>query len=165
MGKVAEAPDRPPGLAWLIVFLANLPIPLMLGWIFTEKQGRIGMALAIVLWWLMGHLVCRLSRGFDLALVTGGMLVGLTQFFPFLHLKAGAWSLFVGSKLGQVAAFPLGHDSPGDFTVLTELGGFIATTLTGGILIAVALACGAVLRAITPGPSRTHPKPGWHGES
>ena len=159
MGKSADATARPSGLAWLMVFLANLPIPLMFGWIFTAKHGRLGMAAAILLWWLMGHQICRTSRGFNLALVTGGLLVGLSQIFPILQSQAGAWSLGIGSKLGQVKPV---HGE--EFMVLTELGGFLVTMLTGGILIAVALACGSVIRAITPGPSRSHPKPAWDGE-
>jgi len=59
MGKVAEAPDRPPYRAWLVVFLANLPFPLYFAVFLTAKRGRIGMVVAIVLCWYLGHRICK----------------------------------------------------------------------------------------------------------
>jgi len=158
MGKVAEAPDRPPYRAWLVVFLANLPVPLMFAWNLTMQHGRIGMAVAIVLCWYFGHRVGAKSRWIDRALVAGGIVVALSQVIGILHISAGVMSLEIGSRLGQVTSNEWGPRE------ITELGGLLVTILTGGILMTVAMVCGSVICLIFPDRRPRDPEQGWDGE-
>jgi len=74
---------------------------------------------------------------------------------------AGIVSLSIGSRLGQ--ATEVGHGGP---MQMTELGEFLVTMLTGGMLLAVALVCGSIIRAVIFSDSgRPNPKPGWDGEA
>lgn len=141
MVKSYTATARPMCRAWLVVFLANLPVPLFFGWAFTTQHGRFGMATAIVVWWLLGHQVCKASRWCGLAIVAGGIFVAMSQFLPVLQLYAGAVSLGIGSRLGQA------WDEGGEQQVTTELGGFLVTMLTGGLLMVVAVMCGSIISA------------------
>ena len=162
MGKPEEAAGRPLSRAWLTVFLANSPVPLFYAWFLTAKHGRIGMVAAIVLWWSLGHLVCKTNRRLGLSLVAGGILVALSQCFPLLQIIAGMVSLNIYGRLAQAVA---GGSVRGP-QEQTEFGGFLVTMLTGGMLMAVALGFGSVIRAVIfSGPWRLHSKPGWDGEA
>ena len=75
------------------------------------------------------------------ALVRGGVGIGLAQLIPVLQLMAGLVAMDVGRLLCQVD----GND------IRSEPGGFIMTTVTGGLLMCAALVLGLIFRVIMPG--------------
>ncbi len=132
-------------IAWAVVFAANLVTPIFFSWYITSEHGRVGMLAAIGLLWLLGHYGCGKSQDHSRTLIVGGACVALSQFFPLLQMFAGLASLSVVNVLGQM---PTVGEMPS--TPPTELGGFLATTLTGCLLIAVAwLVGGPASRAIS----------------
>jgi hypothetical protein len=136
MAKVAPHPGLR-AVAWLAVFALELITPLRWGWECTQDGGRVGMIVAVALIYLAGHWACVCSGRTTFVLVTGGACVGLSQVFPLLHITAGMKSLELISAAGMT--------NRGDVyfsTGLTELGGFLATCLTGAQLLAVAVVCG-----------------------
>ena len=117
-------------VVWTLVFVANLLVPLMLGWSTTRNHGRVAMFVAIVMLWFVGDNAGKKGRTLGSGLLVGGVVVGLSQIYPFLQLIAGLIALTVAKQLGQANE---------EFDVTSELGGFIATTVTGGLLMAAAL--------------------------
>ena len=140
----ASQPRRGVYLAWVSVFLFNLAVPFFLGWSMTGTHGRIGLSLAVILLLTSGCWVCTVAPKLGKALIVGGVVVGLAQLFPVLQIFAGMASLAVGEVLGLVDAG--GEVSPPG--VRSEFGGFIATIMTGGILMAVSVGIGATLRRL-----------------
>ena len=120
-------------LAWATVFGVNLIVPLWLGWDMTSGVGRVGLVLAIVLWLLLGHLLCARSRKLRFLLVAGGVCVGLSQLLPLLQIWAGMNS-------GMIISMASGFSDRA-----TGLYGFLMTLLTGGQLILVAIVSGQVV--------------------
>lgn len=133
-GKIARS-KGPMIAAWIVVFHANLPVPLLFGVMFTHKAGRWGIIVAILILLTLGAFVVSWSRRGGLAVVVGGWIVATSQFWPLLQFYAGI--------VGLSVAHGEGKKGPSDRE--DEMGGFIATILTGGILITVALAIGAAL--------------------
>jgi hypothetical protein len=136
-------------VVWTLVFAGNLVVPLLFGWDMTEGAGRVGMALAVPLLWLAGLLGAGRSARCRPAAIAGGICVGLSQVFPLLHFATGVVSLGVTKQLlwgppilGEVGGPRLASVSEG----------FLATLLTGGLLLVAAASCGlvavTVLRAI-----------------
>ncbi|WP_435018438.1 hypothetical protein TA3x_000412 [Tundrisphaera sp. TA3] len=133
-GKIARS-KGPMIVAWIAVFCANLPVPLFLAAGLTQKAGKGGMILAILLMLALGAMAVSASRKGGWAVVIGGWIVAVSQLMPVLHIIAG--SMGMSAALGGTKAYSAGLDD--------EPGGFIATIVTGGILITIALAIGAVL--------------------
>jgi hypothetical protein len=98
-----------------------------------------------------GHLACRIGPGIAFALVVGGFLVALTQFFPLLHIVVGSLSLYVVSVRGN----PPEVSQP--YTLHSEVGGFIATALTGLFFVSLALSVGWCLYELFAKPRRFVP--------
>jgi hypothetical protein len=124
---------------WTLIFVANLPIALLLGGTQTDRFGRLGMATAIVLVWLLGLFGTRLSKDFARILVPGSACVVPLQFFPILHIFAGAFAVETTERFV--------HRPP--HMPLSGAGGFCATIFTGAQLIFVAMLCGLVIREWT----------------
>jgi hypothetical protein len=122
-------------IAWLIVYAINLIMPLRMSGEVLGTGGRVGMWVAVVFLWLIGHLVCVWSKDIARVLVAGGACVGVSQFCPLLQILAGMISIQIVETLGQGTVRNEFHP-----TELTELGGFLATCLTGAqLLLAAAL--------------------------
>ena len=134
---------------WAIVYILNLPICLFLGWGATQGSGRFGMFAGIVLLFALGLWASNLSRLLDLALIVGGIVVGLSQFAPIAQLLVGGFCVNIVAGLSETNLTP---DPP---TLRRFEGGLLATLATGGILMTVALLIGLFIRLITPG--------GWWG--
>lgn len=144
---------RPLVLAWVAVYLLNLIFPLFAGWSVTGKGGRVGMFLGILLLLATGCLAVVKSRRFGIALVVGGVFVAVGQLLPIAQLGAGTIGLYAAQLLGLVTLrWP--DDDIGDIN--GEPGGFVATVITGGLLMVPAAIIGMVFQAIwraaaTPG--------------
>ncbi len=137
----------PSQISWFLVFVANLPVPLMFGLEATREGGRFGMCLAIISLWAVVSFAC--SREVRWCFTAGGFVVGLTQFIPFLQMMAGSVSLAVCSQAGleipRNAGFEHGFRGAAG---LTELGGYTATILTGVQLMLLAFIIGMTGRFI-----------------
>jgi MFS family permease len=128
--------------AWIFVCAINMAVPLLFSATLTEEHGRLGMLLAVVSFFFCGCFLCAFQRGLALAVIIGGVIVALTQLFPILHIVAGWIGMAVGDALG-LADFGTGDQSP---RLLNELGGFVVTLITGGILMAIATGIGLAIQ-------------------
>jgi MFS family permease len=129
---------------WIFVFAINMAVPLLFSSSMTEEHGKLGMAIALLASVACGCFLCAYHRELALALIIGGVLVGLTQLFPILQFLAGIIGTAVGQALG-LAEF--GNDERGP-RVTSELGGFVVTLVTGGILITAAALLGMAIRSL-----------------
>jgi hypothetical protein len=134
------AGDGPPlCISWTLVFIANLVVPIPLGLKFTEDGGRFGMAVAVVAWWAAGLAICLRRAAWGRLLISGGIVVGFSQFLAVPQVAAGFAALRFWSRVGNMA---------GDIS--GEMDGFAVTALTGGQLIALGCAGALLGRALIP---------------
>lgn len=137
-----KSPDEPNPLivGWVFVYILNLIVPLFLAMFVTDKAGKLGMTAAIVALLGLGCLVVPRCRHAGKAVVIGGGFTALLQFFPPLPMLAGTIGVAVARDMGQT----LGGDQ-----IASEFGGFVATVVTGGVLIAVALVIGWTVQGVS----------------
>ena len=119
--------------AWLGVYLANLVVPLHIGWSVTHGAARVGMLLALVPFWRSGHFLCSRSRIVAVVVVAGAGIMACTQINPVLQLSAGAYALGIADQAG------FGSSTPPAVEVDSGPGGFLATMVTGSILMGISL--------------------------
>lgn len=119
---------------WFALFVANLPLPLLLAFDVTRGGGAVGMCVALVLLWLCGHTLAPRVPKLSARIAVGGVLLAFGQFVPVGHMIAGLAALFVVEVL-----------SPGGAGALSEVQGFFVTVLTAGELLLAALALGTVI--------------------
>jgi hypothetical protein len=147
-------------IAFVIVFLLNLPIALIFGWGLTQGWGRLGLFSALLVLLVLGYQACGVYRASGPTVIVGGILVALSQFIPILHIFAGVTSFRIAALLGL--AHLTSHDLPEN--VPDWPGGFFVTLVVGGMLMGFAFVLGLGLRAITPrrlrSPSISRPGPG-----
>jgi hypothetical protein len=124
---------------WGGVYAANMVVPLLFGWTTTARGGRIGLVLAVVLLYWIVFWVGGKSRDLRSIMLSGGGLVALSQLFPMLQIAAGLIALGIVGKLTGVNLGP--DDSPIEGPV-PEHAGFLATLITGAILLAGAACAG-----------------------
>ena len=104
-----------------------------------DAGGRWGMLVAIGVLLVLGSGVCIGHRKAGTALIAGGVIVSLTQIFPLPHIVAGMIGLELADKAGMID----------DAVKLPSiLGGFVVTFVTGGLLIALAGAIGAIVHLV-----------------
>src|SRR3954451_1184612 len=115
-------------LGWLAIFCLNLILPLPFGWDVTRGGGRAGMFIATVALWLWADHAVRRDRFPRFALLVGGGIVALSQFFAIPQILAGLAAMNIVASLGLAS---------GAMSITNELGGFTATALTGAFLQAV----------------------------
>ncbi|WP_169976109.1 hypothetical protein [Tautonia rosea] len=135
-----------PGLlvGWVIVFLSNLPIPVMFGSALTEGGARIGMTMGTVLLGLVGGIFCQRSYRIGLALTTGGLAVALTQVVAIPQFMAGMIGLMVSSALGLANA----DFDPASNSMTEWPGGLVTTLVTGTLLMGLALGIGLLFQVL-----------------
>jgi MFS family permease len=127
--------------AWVAVFILNLPVPLLFAEEMTREHGRVGMAVAAVLILACGILVCcAVDRKIFGFFIFGAVIVGLAQMAPVLQFIAGLIAILFAHilRVGLIES---------DDSVKNELGGFIITFVTGGILIAASAIIGGAIYA------------------
>lgn len=136
---------------WILVFLINLPVPVMFGSsVVASAGGYAGMALGCLLWCGLGLILCfgRHARHIQ-ATIRGGWLVALTQFYPVLHMLIG---LLAGVLVGAVFDAGSSGRGPMNLTSNTVTWDMLISTsmtlVTGAILILEALIIGTVITLI-----------------
>ena len=86
-------------------------------------------------------------------------MVGLLQIFPGLQILAGMFGMAAGSALG-VADFGGAERPP---SLANELGGFVVTLVTGGILMTAAACLGWPIRWFVARRRKTRRTPAGGG--
>jgi len=127
-------------LSWTIVYVLNLIIPVLFAVSVVSGWGWLGVVLAVFTYWILGVYVCKASKSITQALLVGGFFVGFSQFSPLLHYCAGSIALNLEAR----SWLHTPTDSPIDmrYHIGGSSGAFLATAITGGILIGVALFLG-----------------------
>lgn len=150
-GRIVDKPSgkldgTPTVSVWLGASAANLVVPGILGIMLTDDRGRIGMALGVGAVLAFGYRVCFIFRVVVRTIAYGGWLIAVTQCIPIVQIIAGS--------IGVETAREFGLASGGAFgPINTVVGGFVATLITGGLLLALAFAIGMACRGL----SRTKP--------
>lgn len=126
--------------AWLLVFLGNLPVPLFLAIGAVRNGGYLGMAASLFLFWLVGYRACSQSPFFAKRIVIGGAIVGMFQVWPLPQLLAGITGLAL-AEADQEEYFT-------NTLAISEWQGFLATSITGGLLMSAAVVIGVIATGI-----------------
>lgn len=124
---------------WTAVFAANLVLPMWVASDMLGQGGEVGMALAVGILWLAGDLAGVRSRDLRRILIGGGIAVAVSQFFPILQFWAGMFSVVL---VGW--AFEGPRNELGLGQKLSGVEGFLATFLTGSLLLLACYLAGAV---------------------
>jgi len=133
--------EHPPVGGWTWVYIVNLPVALFLGALVTTANGAVGMWLGVLALFLVGRRACFVARESMLTVVYGGWVVAAFQFFPMGQIAAG----LVGVGVAQ-GSMGLAHHDLGPID--TALGGFMATIVTGLLLIFAAAVLGLLTRGL-----------------
>ena len=130
---------------WLIVFAANLVVPLIFASSLIQQAGRIGMIVAIVSFLIAGWYFGVRFPKIRSRMLTGGTIVAASQLFPVHHIIAGSIAFKV-TRLAGGAIWPTDDDPFG--RIATEFGGFLCTSVTGAILLSISMAIGWLVVSI-----------------
>lgn len=136
---------------WTLVFVANLPVPLLASWGAVQQGSGVGLFGGVVMLYLLGAAVCGLRWRVGRSLVWGGAVVALTQFFPFLQVGSGILAVMVWDGITGASSFAGGIDPEGPDErglVRANFGVCAVVFLTAQPLLVVALLVGAGLRAM-----------------
>jgi hypothetical protein len=128
---------------WSIILCANLVVPLYLAFSLTKEGGRLGIAIAILCYWMLGLIAIRHSHRFGSILLSGGFIIGLSQFWPVLQAWAGVAALEAWHKVHVWTGGAAARGRP-----LSEFDGFAVTTLTGAMLLTATLFCGTFVTGL-----------------
>ncbi len=120
-------------LYWSGLYTVNLLVPVMFGFLSADGSARVGMLLAILLFWVAGCVVCALPGRLRQALTRGAAVVAPSQVFPVLQIVSGCLAIDLWSEL-------TGHRGK----LGTEVAGFVVTALMAQPLIVLALTIGGV---------------------
>lgn len=124
--------------AWVVALVCNLPLPLILGWGCAGEPGRVGIVVAVFFVWLLGHTFISLRERSADSLLLGSVCTAALQFFPIVHIIAGAAALGLTQRLDPyTTAYRV-----------SGVGGFVATLLTAALLMLAAWMCGLAFRGL-----------------
>lgn len=146
-------------IGWTAVYSFNLILPTLLGWSITNDQAKIGCLATILFFYGLGLWGSLKNINHFKKLMLGGFLIGALQFFPFFHLIFGmiANKIVEGAGHATPAPPPAIPDGIRDASMVNSVfGGMLMTLLTGGPLMLMALAIGAVF------PGRSNRKKSEH---
>jgi hypothetical protein len=120
--------------AWAFVFAINTTMPIFFSAPLTEHHGKLGMSIAVALFLAYGFFLCAFRPELARALIIGGAIVAFMQIFPLFQLSVCVFGMVIGRALG-LAEFGEDERAP---AMSNELGGFVVTFITGGILLIAA---------------------------
>ncbi|MEO2089645.1 MAG: hypothetical protein ABGY75_09140 [Gemmataceae bacterium] len=139
--------DREMAKLWTGVFLANLPIPVLMAYGTTSGSGVAGLIAALAVLYWVGFILCAGRFCVGRSLVQGGIVVAVSQFFPVLQALSGMFALVVWKS---ATGYPLWvfHDPncSNDQPALYALGVFVVVLLTAQPLWIIAILTGAFFR-------------------
>lgn len=108
------------------------------------------MALAVAILLGLGCWLCATVRRLGTAVVIGGGVISVSQFFPILQFMSGMIALIIGAVLGVAGDGDIGP------VVISEIGGFVVTLMTGLPLIGLSMGLGLLLQLMIGGRWWTH---------
>lgn len=134
-------------LGWMIVYPANLVVPYLFAEVVIRGEAYAGMAFGMLTGFVFGLSLCLANPRFASAVVSGGIVVGFLQFFPVLHFLAGMVANWVVRAIGQGAPA-----ADGEILMTTTVGGgFVATLVTGGLLLLASFVIGLLIQTALAG--------------
>ena len=129
----------PPQPTWVVVFSLNvIPAIFFAKLMVVTKGGQLGMTGGIAVLWAGGAAAIALRPIFRFALPCGGFIVALLQLAPIVQ---GIIAL-VALQIVTEAGMRIRPDA------LTEAGGFLATLITGGSMMLIAIGIGLLIDAV-----------------
>lgn len=127
---------------WTLVFVANLPVPLIFGLWATSKAGVWGMVGALVVLYWIGFALCLFGFRVSRSLVCGALVLAVLQFVPLPQFLAGAAALkFTETVCGRAPDRELPATQ-----VESELEAFFAVLLSAQPLWIIAILIGTSIR-------------------
>ncbi len=103
--ELQTTPSRKPVAArvslrlWLIVFLINVPLPLVIGLQRCDRRGLWGMMAMIALLLVLSSWLVLRKPFFGVRLIPGGVILAISQMLPFVHLLLYAAGNFLVEAL------------------------------------------------------------------
>lgn len=132
-------------IRWPLVLFLNLVMPLTLASGLLRNTGLIGVLAAVSFVWLVGWWAWRRWPQIGRRVIAGGWVVCVCQLFPLIQIFAGLAALSIAEELGLMDSLDLEQNGP---NFESEFASAFVTLITGGILMLVSLAVGAVLIAV-----------------
>lgn len=135
-------------IGWLVIFVLNLPFAVYFGAGMGGPEVWLGMTLAVIVLGSFGAWYCLSSARRGMAMILGGGFVALSQVTPFLQVFAGLFGVGLAQGLGfVVGARPGGVGEP----LLSGIGGgFVASMVSGSVLMFAALVVGLIVNELLP---------------
>lgn len=127
--------------AWLLVFLLNLGVPVLLGFSLCSNDGRLGVVLTIVFLLLLTTIIVSRNHELRRRWLTGSWVVAVLQFFPIVHLILGTVSLKLLVLAGLVNDMTKPDDVP-NFGPIDFWPACLLTLMVGGGLLVIAFLVG-----------------------
>lgn len=90
---------------WTLVFLANLPVPLLFSWGVVRNGCGYGLFGAVAMLFLLGATACGLRWRVGRSLCWGGAVVAATQCLPLLQIYAGYFAITLWDEISGVSSF------------------------------------------------------------
>ena len=143
---------------WTVLFVVNLPLPVLFGATVTRGPARWGMVLIVAGVYAFGLLFCLNNPKRSKSLLAGSTMLALSQFVPVIHILAGLSAISVVSKSGMISFDPEFVMGPTD----SLAAGAALTVITSGMLAVIAMLTGIVWMTIL-NHVRPH-SPAWAGK-
>ena len=136
---------------WPFALALNLIVPLMFAWGVTSRNGRIGMFLGIGLILAGGWIVCYYYSSIARRMIGSAVLTAMTQVYPIPQMLAGMIALSVVNLLESHQPDEMDRGLP---MMHTELGGFVATMIVGGLMLIFAFGLVMLFELVSPSKQR-----------
>lgn len=133
-------------IGWLVIFVLNLPFAVYFGAGMGGPEVWLGMTLAVIVLGGFGAWYCLSSARRGMAMIVGGGFVASSQVIPALQVFAGLFGVGLAQGLGFVVG---AH--PGGGPLLSGIGGgFVASMVSGSLLMFAALVVGLIVNHLLP---------------
>jgi hypothetical protein len=130
--------------SWVIVFLLNLPFPILLGWQICDRDGQVGMVTMLALMLAFSSWLVSANRWYGRRLIIGGICVAVSQFFPVLQFYVGMLGMYFVEALGLPPRQNPNNDDFAPWLQLNLPAAMFLTLFGGFVLMLVALGIGSL---------------------